>query len=556
MSARQEYLSNASIGNGDGGTGADPAGEGAWPARVKYAAIAVTIVALIATVQALPVNQGLQLAVQWVEGLGPAAPLAFIVIYFIATMLMLPAWPLSVASGMIFGLLWGTVFVAVGATSGAAGAFILTRYAARGLVEDKIRHYPRFAAVDRAVGEGGWKIVALLRLSPALPFTLQNYVYGLTAIRFWPCILATAAAILPGTFMYVYFGYAGRASLAAAEGGVDGGWAQYALMGAGLVATVAVTVYITKIARRAIHQHTIIDEAPESGAVAEKEVARPWRGAVIAVVMAVFAATLAACAQIQPEFLMRFFRPPAVVMTEAYEDKADGAVYDHSAFDAILKAHVNEAGGVDYRAIQENPEALLAYNAALAEAPYDDLGRNERLALLINAYNSFTLELIIEWLDDDFTSIREIPRAKSWNDERWNVGGHAWSLNQIEHEEIRPKFVEPDIHWVLVCAAVGCPPLRREVYTGAKLEAQLRDQARIVHTDGSRWFQYDPDQNTLGLTQLYNWYGSDFEQVAGTVVDYAAKYAPTLEEALADGRTSKVRWLDYDWALNNQENLS
>ena len=290
---------------------------------VKFTAIGVTVLALLAAVQGLPVTESLERAINWVDQLGAAGPAVFVAIYFVATMLMLPAWPLSVAAGMLFGLLGGTLTVVAGATAGAAGAFVLTRYLARGFVEEKIRHYPRFAAVDRAMGQGGWKIVALLRLSPALPFTLQNYVYGLTAIRFWPCILATAGAILPGVFMYVYIGYAGRAGLSAAAEGAPAGPAQYALLGAGLIATVVVTVYVTRLARKAIRQYGELApeaENAEAGTVAAASAggAHPWRGAIVAVVAAVLAVFLAGLIHIQPAFIADVLAPPAAAGVQVH----------------------------------------------------------------------------------------------------------------------------------------------------------------------------------------------------------------------------------------------
>jgi uncharacterized membrane protein YdjX (TVP38/TMEM64 family) len=535
--------------------GGDRASSVRLAARVKWGSIAVGVLAVLVTIQALPVAQGIQYAVGWMERLGPSAPLVYIGLYFLATMLLLPAWPLSVTAGALFGLPLGTLVVTAGATAGAAGAFIVTRYAARDLVERKLRNYPRFAAVDRAVGEGGWRIVALLRLSPALPFTLQNYFYGLTAIRFWPCVLATAVAILPGTFMYVYFGYAGRASLEAAGGAaVNGGWGQWLLLTAGLAATVVVTVYITRLARRAIRQHTPVEPEPPKPSDAVPS-GNPWRSAAVSAGVALALVVVAGCVRFQPEFLVRLFGPPAVAMTETYDGVDGDAVFDHSPFDAILGEFVNPAGGVDYQGLKETPDALLSYNAALAEARFDAMGRDERLALLINAYNSFTLQLIVEYLDEGIESIREIPRSKSWDHARWVVGGHTWSLNEIEHERIRPNFREPDIHWALVCAAVGCPPLRNEAYTADRIDEQLRAQAHIVHRNGSRWFRYDREGNTLHLTRLYQWYGGDFEQVAGSVPRYAARYVPALADDLDAGRMPRIEWLEYDWSLNDQENL-
>jgi hypothetical protein len=261
-------------------------------------------------------------------------------------------------------------------------------------------------------------------------------------------------------------------------------------------------------------------------------------------------------AYVQRDVIGGMFGPPQVAMREAYEPRPDGPVFDHSAFEAILKLHVNEKGGVDYAGLYADPEGLLAYNRSLADAPFDEMGRDEKLALLINAYNSFTLELILDYWDEGrLQSIRDIPAARRWDDERWNIGGNIWSLNEIEHEQIRPKFVEPDIHWAVVCAAVGCPPLRRDAYTGERVAEQLAEQGRIIHTDGSRWFRYDREAGVVDLTPLYQWYAGDFEQVAGSVLDYAGIYAPELRRDIERGERPGIRWLEYDWSLNTQESL-
>ena len=131
-------------------------------------------------------------------------------------------------------------------------------------------------------------------------------------------------------------------------------------------------------------------------------------------------------------------------------------------------------------------------------------------------------------------------------------GGNVWSLNQIEHEQIRPKFVEPRIHFVLVCAAVGCPPLRNEAYEAKRLDEQLAEQTEYVHAH-STWFQFDADANVVRLTKLYNWYGGDFEQVAGDVLQFAARYSPELKQALANDALPRIEWLPYDWKLNSVE---
>lgn len=229
---------------------------------VKLVSVAVIVIGLLVIATALPLEQGIRAVIDWVEELGPVGPLVYAGIYMLVTVLMIPAAAFSIAAGALFGLFWGTVAVWLGSNLGAAVALLIARYLARDAVQKKLAGFPKFRAIDRAVAEGGWRIVAMLRLSPAVPFNVQNYVYGLTGIRFWPCVGATAVAMLPGIFMYVYLGYAGRASIeAAAAGELQRGWGQWALLAVGLIATVAVTVYITKLARRAIAEQTEV--APE-----------------------------------------------------------------------------------------------------------------------------------------------------------------------------------------------------------------------------------------------------------------------------------------------------
>ncbi|RME39255.1 MAG: DUF547 domain-containing protein [Planctomycetota bacterium] len=239
-------------------------------------------------------------------------------------------------------------------------------------------------------------------------------------------------------------------------------------------------------------------------------------------------------------------------MHEAYAGEEGGAVFDHSVFDDLLHRFVDEDGWVDYAGLKKEANRLDAYIASLAEAPFDSLGRDEKLALLINAYNAFTLRLILDHYPD-IRSIRDIPSGKRWKARRWNLAGKTLSLDDIEHKEIRPKFREPRVHFALVCAAIGCPKLRNEAYRGDRLEAQLDDQARYVHTH-PRWFRLSDDGKTVYLTKLYDWYGGDFKQVAGSVLDFVARYSPEVKRALDAGQKPKVRWLEYDWTLNDKRN--
>lgn len=193
----------------------------------------------------------------WVRGLGPLAPTVFILGYIVATVAFLPGAILTAASGAIFGLLWGTVYVFIGATIGACLAFLVARYFVRGWVEKQVQGKPKFEAIDRAVGREGGKIVALLRLTPVVPFNLLNYALGLTKVRFWPYAFA-CFAMLPGTFLYVYLGYIAEQAASGAAAGEATLW-KWVLRIVGLLATIAVTVLVTKRAKRALDEQTEID---------------------------------------------------------------------------------------------------------------------------------------------------------------------------------------------------------------------------------------------------------------------------------------------------------
>jgi uncharacterized membrane protein YdjX (TVP38/TMEM64 family) len=190
-----------------------------------------------------------------VRGLGTWGPVFYGLIYVAAVAALVPSSPLTMAAGAIFGPTVGTATASLASTTGAAVSFLISRYLARGLVTRKLGGHPRFAAIDREVSRSGVLIVALLRLSPAVPFGLQNYLYGLTGIRFGPYVLTSWAAMLPGTLMYAYIGYLGRASLdSAVVTGRTRSRAEWAFLAVGLIATVAVTIVVTRLARRALKE--------------------------------------------------------------------------------------------------------------------------------------------------------------------------------------------------------------------------------------------------------------------------------------------------------------
>jgi uncharacterized membrane protein YdjX (TVP38/TMEM64 family) len=194
--------------------------------------------------------------VSWVNGLGVWGPLVFMAAYALGTVLFVPGSALTLAAGALFGIGRGLVFAWCAATVGASLAFLVARYLARGAVEHRIAGNPRFAAIDRAVGQEGRKIVFLLRLSPVFPFTFLNFALGLTRVRFLDYLVASIGMI-PGTLLYVYYGSViGLAAQVAGGAAPERGLASYLVLGLGLAATLGVTLFVTRLARRALAQAT------------------------------------------------------------------------------------------------------------------------------------------------------------------------------------------------------------------------------------------------------------------------------------------------------------
>jgi uncharacterized membrane protein YdjX (TVP38/TMEM64 family) len=236
------------------GTPSAPTGRSARARWIRLAIAAIAIGGLILLARRL--GAYVPQFAAWVNGLGLWGPVVFVFGYAAAAIAFVPASLLTLAAGAIFGLARGVAYVFVAATLGAAGAFAVSRYLARGAVERRLAGNARFAAIDRAVGEQGFKIVFLLRLSPVFPFNLLNYALGLTQVRFVD-YFAASVGMLPGTFLYVYYGkLAGDVAALAGGAQVQKGAGYYALLGLGLLATIAVTTVVTRIARQALRAAT------------------------------------------------------------------------------------------------------------------------------------------------------------------------------------------------------------------------------------------------------------------------------------------------------------
>lgn len=208
--------------------------------------VAAVLIGLLALFRFVDVPQKLGDTLKFVDSLGALGPVLFIVIYGLAAVLLIPGSVLTLGAGGLFGVTRGFLYVSVASVLGATAAFLIGRYFARDWVANKIQDNPVFLAIDRAVVAEGSKIVILTRLSPVFPFTLLNYAFGLTQVRLRDYVIASWIGMMPGTLVFVYLGSLTRV------GTKQRSPAEWALYGIGLLATIAVTVVLTRIARRAI----------------------------------------------------------------------------------------------------------------------------------------------------------------------------------------------------------------------------------------------------------------------------------------------------------------
>ncbi len=227
------------------------------------------------------------------------------------------------------------------------------------------------------------------------------------------------------------------------------------------------------------------------------------------------------------------------------------AAPDHTLFTAVLKDHVRN-GMVNYRTLKSDKrlDRYCSYLQTVNPGALPD--SKQRLAFWINAYNAFTLKLVVD--NYPVSSIRDIKSGllKSvWDIPFIVINDRTYTLNNIEHDIIRKQFSDPRIHAGLVCAAESCPPLRREAYTGHRLNDQLADQMRRFLSD-ERKNSFDPGNRIAYLSKIFQWYGKDFGPDKTSVLINVARYAPGPEknDLLKNASQWNVRYLPYSWKLN------
>jgi hypothetical protein len=251
---------------------------------------------------------------------------------------------------------------------------------------------------------------------------------------------------------------------------------------------------------------------------------------------------------------------------------AASAAFDHghAAWTVLLKRHVvlidgGKASQVDYAGLAQERSALQTYLDSLSAVPrvqFDSWSKSQQLAFLINAYNAFTVELILGHYPD-LKSIRDLGNIvfnSPWKQEFFTLFGARRNLDWIEHEVIRKPgaYDDPRIHFAVNCASVGCPMLREEAFVGEHLDAQLEQQTRRFLADRTR-NRYEPKTATLVVSQIFDWYGEDFSagyRGVGSLRQFLGSYADLLattpaERAMLRRNLVGIDFIDYDWALNS-----
>ena len=225
----------------------------------------------------------------------------------------------------------------------------------------------------------------------------------------------------------------------------------------------------------------------------------------------------------------------------------------HEAWSRVLATHVRD-GRVGYSALKKDPAELIACldaAASVSRAQFDGWPQADQIAFLINLYNAATLKRVVDHYP--VTSIRKIGGlfGNPWKLTGVRLWGESVSLDHIEHDLLRKRYREPRIHFALVCAAVSCPPLRPEAYTGERLDAQLNDQGILFLSQSSK-NRLDPGTKTLWLSPIFDWFRGDFTAGDRTLEQFVSPYLSEPDRTALSAGGFRVRFTDYDWSLNDR----
>ena len=258
--------------------------------------------------------------------------------------------------------------------------------------------------------------------------------------------------------------------------------------------------------------------------------------------------SLSLIATLSPLFLYRFrvetdLRHPTAPPTD---------VFSHDLLDTVLQTYVDDAGGVNYTALKANPEQFEAYLDLLATADPTTFSYNEQLAFWVNAYNALVIKGVIDRYP--ITSVRDVkPFNGFFYRLKFHVAGETYTLQQIEHDILRKEFVDPRIHFVLVCASSGCPPLWNRAFSAETIEDDMETATFNFILDPRR-VRVDRATRSVYLSKIFHWYADDFKEGYDGVTDFLSDYLSPEDAAFIAATEVQLRDLDYDWTLNDQKN--
>ncbi len=496
-----------------------------WMNRLAFAGFTLSVLLLFG---ALPIEAWMESVRAWIGGLGLWAPLAYAITYAVATTLFIPASALSLAAGLVFGLWLGSAVVWVGANLATVTSFVIARYFARSRVEAMAQSRPRFAAVDRALGEEGWKIVALMRLSPVFPFTLQNYLFGVTAIRFWPYAVSSAVFMIPGTFLYVYLGYAGGQAAAVATGAPGTDVLKLVLQAVGLIATILVTVIVARIAARAIAKHAP-DESPETAPAHGKGEVSLGKSAMI-LGIACLCAVASLVAFLARESIRERFGPPKVQLNELFAGATSSEAFEISIPGLRLGEHVDSQGLVDYGVLAANREALGDTILTAGWTYFEQRGQVGKHGLLGGDCNALTSRVILD-------------RGRA---------GSIRSISVSEARAVERGEIAVGVHRLaLVRATFDRQTFRPDKLPGTDEDRHLRPEADETRT-GRRSSQFDGSTGLAWLTPAVSRPAGRLDRVDGPVITEAARSARPLAQAVERSTVKGIPWLSHCGVLNDR----
>jgi uncharacterized membrane protein YdjX (TVP38/TMEM64 family) len=498
--------------------------DGAKHSNIRtYGALAAFIVLLVAAaliakslgLYALTDRKHLADAIQRVQDVRGIA-VWFVLAYALIAGLGLPATPLTLAGGAIFGTALGSGLNWIGAVAGATIGHLLAKQLGS-------------AGLKRLLGKNATKLESLskrltfatilrLRLIPVTPFNLLNFASGLARVPLRAYVPATAIGILPGTIIYTFF----SDSLI---GGVAGA-RTHALLRVSIAAALLILIsFLPKLFQRGKH----------SGAAVN-----------VMITALLLSSGLLASRQAAAQ--------SSATSAQGAAATVEGPAFDHATFDQLLRAHVVN-GLVDYDAFEHSAD-FHRYLDALATAKPASLPRAEQLAFWINTYNAYTIALMNQ--HHERKSIRNINKTFGlisikgpWTENMARVGGETYTLLYIENEIIRRRYHDPRIHFAIVCASMGCPPLRSEAFTGPKLEVQLDDQARTFLLRSPVKNRINVANRIVYASPIFTWYREDFGGSETAVGKFIAQYYPAgPERDLLVSGDFTLKSTDYDWSIN------